>query len=382
MRGALAPARRERRDPHGGAWAVRLVRELRPALLHRRRDRAAIQPPGRDGGHLSRHVQRGRAHRLRGGGHRRRGQGGPAQRPSVRRGDHRALRQARTLTWSRSHPPAAAGDRSARHLRRAHGAGRQPDPRLDRRATRQGERHGHLHGVSDAQEAAARGRRRRRLHRHRDGREPGRPRLRGHAAAARRADHVAARSRDGALPGAASGQARGAGQAQRRRVRVPAGGRRLARCGHGVRRLLPGRHRDPRHRREARDGARADGRRGGRYARRLPRRPPVPHQRPRHLRRRRRRGEDRLHDRRVGPRRPRGAGQPSGPHRRRRDLRPRLALPRHAGHRDPRRLRRRRRLDGAQREDPPAHGRRPTSRRSTSTRTRTRATTPAPPCSP
>ncbi len=54
----------------------------------------------------------------------------------------------------------------------------------------------------------ARGRRRRGLHRHRDGREPGRARLRGHAAATRRADHGAARHRDGALRGAPSEQAR------------------------------------------------------------------------------------------------------------------------------------------------------------------------------
>ena len=285
MRRTTAPAGRERRDPHGRAWAVRLVRELRLAVLHRRGDRAAVEPPSRNGGHVSRHVQRGRSHQLRGGGHRRRGQDGPAQRPAVRRGDHRALRQARALARSGSRPPAAAGDRPARHLWRADGAGRRPDPRLDRRAARQGERHGHLYRVPDAQEAAACGRRRRRLHRHRDGREPGRPRLRGHAAAARRSDHGAARSRDGALPRAASGQARGAGQAQRRRLGVPAGGGRVARGAHRVRRRLPGRHRDPRHRREARDGARGDGRRRGRQARRLPRRRPVPHQRPGRLRR-------------------------------------------------------------------------------------------------
>ena len=46
------------------------------------------------------------------------------------------------------------------------------------------------------------------------------------------------------------------------------------------------------------------------------------------------------------------AGEPPGPHRRRRDRRPGLALPRHAGHGHPRRLRRRGRLDRRQREDP------------------------------
>ena len=85
---------------------------------------------------------------------------------------------------------------------------------------------------------------------------------------------------------------------------------------------------------------------------RHPRRRPDAHQRPRHLRRRRRRGEDRLRDRRVVPRRPRRAGEPARPHRRRRDLRAGLAVPRHAGHGDHRSLRRCGRLDRRQREDP------------------------------
>ena len=97
-----------------------------------------------------------------------------------------------------------------------------PDPRLARRASRQIGRYGLLHRVPDAQEGPARGRRRRGLHRHRDGREPGRARLRGHAAAARRPDHVAARHRDGALRGASSEQERRAGRAQRGRLGVPA----------------------------------------------------------------------------------------------------------------------------------------------------------------
>ena len=214
-----------------------------------------------------------------------------------RRGDHRALRQARALARRRPHPPAPAGDRPARHLRRADGARRRPDPRLDRRAARQGGRHGLLHGVPDPHEGLARGRGRRRLHRHRDGREPRRARLRGHAAAARRPDHGAARHRDGALRRAPSRQERRARHAQRRRVWLRGGRRRIARGPDRVGRHVPGRHRHPRHRGEARDRAGGDGGHQGRRARRHRRRRPDAHQRSRHLRGRRRRREDRLHHR-------------------------------------------------------------------------------------
>ena len=224
MRRAPAPPGRERRDPHGGARPVRLVRELRPAVLHRRRDRAAVEPPGRDRGHLSRHVRRRRPHGLRGRGDRREREDGAAQGPEDRRGDHRALRQARALARGGSHPPAPAGHRPSRDLRGEDGPGRRADPRVDRRAPRQVGRHGLLHGVPDAPQGPARGRRRRRLHRHRDGREPRRPRLRGHAAAARRPDHGAARHRDGALRGASSEQARRADPAEQ--LRRPGSGRR------------------------------------------------------------------------------------------------------------------------------------------------------------
>ena len=75
---------------------------------------------------------------------------------------------------------------------------------------------------------------------------------------------------------------------------------------------------------------------------------------PRHLRRRRRHRGEGLRDRRVEPRRARGAREPAGPHRRRRDRGPRLALPRHAGHVDHRPLRRRGGVDRRLREDAPA----------------------------
>ena len=81
VRGPAAQAEGRRRDRDGGARPVRLLRELRPALLHRRRDRAAVEPPGRDRGHLPRHVRHRRAHELRGRRHRGGREDGAAQGP-------------------------------------------------------------------------------------------------------------------------------------------------------------------------------------------------------------------------------------------------------------------------------------------------------------
>ena len=139
----------------------------------------------------------------------------------------------------------------------------------------------------------------------------------------------------------------------------------------------PRRHRRPRDRRASGDGAREGGRARARQARRHPRRRADAHERPRHLRRGRRGRGEGLRHRPVDADPARGAGQPPGPHRRRRDRRPQVALPRHAGHLDLPDLRGRDRPDRRQREGPPADSGTPTSRRSTSTRTRTRATTRA-----
>ena len=78
---------------------------------------------------------------------------------------------------------------------------------------------------------------------------------------------------------------------------------------------------------------------------------PDAHERPGHLRRRRCRRGPGLRHRRVEPDRARGAGEPPGPHRGRRDRRARLAVPRHPGHLGRRALRRHGRVDGCQRED-------------------------------
>jgi len=47
VRGTASPVGRERRDPHGGARAVRLVRELRAALPRLGRDPEGVEPPRR-----------------------------------------------------------------------------------------------------------------------------------------------------------------------------------------------------------------------------------------------------------------------------------------------------------------------------------------------
>ena len=127
--------------------------------------------------------------------------------------------------------------------------------------------------------------------------------------------------------------------------------RRVPRGVDAVRQDLSGRPGHPRARRPARHDARDHGRDRDRRTWRDPRRRAHAHERPRHLRRRRcRRGEG-LRHRRVEPDRARRAGEPTGSHRGRRDRRPRLTLPRHAGHGDRRALRRHGRLDRRQRED-------------------------------
>ena len=75
-------------------------------------------------------------------------------------------------------------------------------------------------GCAGPQEAAPRRRRRRRLHRPRDGREPHGARPGRHRRAARRPAHGAGRSRDGALRRAAPGEPRRPHPAGRRRVRA------------------------------------------------------------------------------------------------------------------------------------------------------------------
>ena len=114
------------------------------------------------------------------------------------------------------------------------------------------------------------------------------------------------------------------------------------------------------------------GQRGGH-----PRRRAHDDERPRHPRGRRRGRGEGLRHRPVDAHPARRPGQPAGPDRRRRDRRPRLALPRHAGHVDLQDLRGRDRPDRPQREAAAAARATPTSRSSTSTRTPTPATTRA-----
>ena len=167
------------------------------------------------------------------------------------------------------------------------------------------------------------------------------------------------RSGDGALRRAAPGEPRRPHPAERRRVRVRAGRRTgRSRCSTTSGRTLPA---DVvvlgigvRPETELAEMAGVElGERGG-----IQRRRPDAHERPGHLRRRRRGREVGLHDRRVDAGRARRAGEPAGPHRGRRDRRARRAVPRHAGHGDRRPVRRRARVDRRQREDAPAARRR------------------------
>jgi len=135
----------------------------------------------------------------------------------------------------------------------------------------------------------------------------------------------------------------------------------------------PGRHRHSRDRRAPRDGAGESGRPRNRQAGGIRVDEHMRTSDPNISRRRRRRSKG-LRDRPVDAHPARRTGEPAGPHRRRRDSRARLALSRHARHVDLQDLRGRDRPDGPERESPAPVGR-PTSRRSTSTRTPTPATT-------
>ncbi len=124
MRGAPAPAGRERRDPHGGARAVRLLRELRAALLHRRRDRAGVEPAGRDADTVPRHVQRGRAHRCEAVGITPGKKTVELRERRDRRGDHRAYDKLVLSPGAAPVRPPLPGIDLPGHLPRADRAGR------------------------------------------------------------------------------------------------------------------------------------------------------------------------------------------------------------------------------------------------------------------
>ena len=230
------------------------------------------------------------------------GQDGAAQGPHDRRGDHRAR------TTSSCSRPGAAPIRPPLpgiDLPGIFGVRTVPDAGqirawIDERRGRPSGMDTYT-GIPDAQAGAARGRRRRRLHRHRDGREPGRPRLRGHAAAARRPDHGVRSTPRWRATWSVTSDKHGV-QVVLDAACVRRSGRRRtdrSRCsprpdevypadivilGIGVQ---PG------------DRARGDGRHRGRRARRHPRRRPDAHQRPGHLRGRRDLRDDGVRHRRT-----------------------------------------------------------------------------------
>ena len=235
-----------------------------------------------------------------------------------------------------------------------------------------------VHGNADGDACQARRGGRRWLHRPGDGGKPDPSRAGRDAGRAAQSGHAPARSGNGAPGRALHGQARRPPRAQRRRGRLRAVRRWRAGSPHGFGQASAGGHRDPGDWRAPGDGAGQDGRHRDRPARRHPRRRADAHQRPRHLRRRRRgRGQGFRH--RPMDADPAGrAGQSPGPDRGRSDRRARLPFPRHTGHLDLPDLRGRDRLDRRQREAPERSSGTRISRRSTSTRIRTRAIIRAP----
>ena len=171
-------------------------------------------------------------------------------------------------------------------------------------------------GVPAAGHAEARGGGRRRLHRSRDGGEPGPSRARGDDRRDARPGHGAARPGVRPARRAPPRAERRPPGAQRRRGELRPDRERCPRGPHEVRQDLSGGPRDPRHRR-APGNRSGEGRRArDRPARRHPRRRADAHQRPGHLRRRRRGRGQGLRHRRVGADSARRAGEPAGPDRR------------------------------------------------------------------
>ena len=172
----LAQAGRESRDHHGGARAVRVVRELRAAVSRRWRDREGVEPARGDRSHFPLAVRDRLPHGLRGDQYLPgKEDGRPAQRRD-RRGHDRVLRQARALAGRAVDPSASARHRSAGDLPGEDGARRTGDPRVDRQGLHVPLRDGALLRLPDGAAQDACGRHRGRVHRARDGGEPRAPR--------------------------------------------------------------------------------------------------------------------------------------------------------------------------------------------------------------
>ncbi len=317
VRGAAAQAGRKGRNHHGGARSVHVVRELRPALSHLGRDRRRIETcwwrARSSSARTSRSTRARTARRSR-------------SRPKKKTVDLRNVATGEVTTESYdklvlspgapSVRPAATGHRLARNLPGKDGARRTGYPRMDRTGHDVPRRDVQLFGDPVRPADAASRRDRRRLHRPRDGGEPDPCRVRGDAG--RDARSGARASRPGVCP-PRPGTREAAWPAtgtRRRRGGVQAVGRRRDRGADEVRQEVPGRHRDPRARRAAGYRAGQVGRTRDRRARGHSRRRAHAHERPGHLRRRRRRRGPRFRDRRVEPRGAGGAGEPSGPDRR------------------------------------------------------------------
>lgn len=149
-----AQAERAGRHRRAGAERVRVVRQLRTAVPHRRGDRGALGAAAADPRVARRTLPARRAGEHRGHGHRPRRQGGDRPRRADRRDDGAGLRQADPL--SRRAPRAPTDPRHRARPFAAHRRGHRPHRRRRRRH-------------SD------RGCDRWRIHRHRDGGEPDHP---------------------------------------------------------------------------------------------------------------------------------------------------------------------------------------------------------------
>ena len=119
-RGPPAPHRRKQRNHPAGKRQVHLLRQLRPALLHRRHHQPTRPPAGADPRKLRPPLPHRRAHRARSQTHRPR----TAHRADMQQSWPEVRRKLRpSATVARLHPrtPTPARHRHRRHLHPAHG---------------------------------------------------------------------------------------------------------------------------------------------------------------------------------------------------------------------------------------------------------------------
>ncbi len=211
--GASCAARLRRMDENAEIFIFererrRFLRQLRPAVLSRRRDRRSAAAFRRHARAVPRLLQRRGPHLARGPPHRPRQPDHRGAKPPDGRGGQRAVRRAGAFDRGRAGAAAAAGRRSARHLHPPRPRRHRPDPRWigHRKANRAVVVGAGYIGLEMAENLSP-------------------PRHRRHPAGIDRPGHAAGRPRNGRADPAGTGAAGRRSAARQRRGRASSRGR-------------------------------------------------------------------------------------------------------------------------------------------------------------